>query len=45
MNDGAAHPAAGVRKPPREETALGERRAVPRVVYGDLRAARNLNGR
>jgi hypothetical protein len=31
-------PGAGVRKPPREETALGGRTAEPRL-YGDLIAA------
>ena len=31
-------PAAGVRKPPREETAIGEGGAVPRGRYGDLSA-------
>ena len=31
-------PAAGVRKPPREETAMGEGAAVPRGRYGDLSA-------
>jgi len=31
--------AAGVGKPPREETALWERRAVQQAGYGDLRAA------
>ena len=29
LNDGAACSAAGVRKPPKEETALEERRMVP----------------
>jgi hypothetical protein len=31
-------PAAGVRKPPREKTAIGEGAAVPRGRYGDLSA-------
>jgi hypothetical protein len=34
MSDGAASSAAGVRKPPREETALEERAAVPRALWG-----------
>ena len=38
-------PRAGVRKPPREETALGGTCAgAARSTYGDLRGARDLNG-
>jgi hypothetical protein len=33
MSDGAASSAAGVRKPPREETALGGRKAVPQALW------------
>ena len=33
MMDGAASSAAGVRKPPREETALGGRKAVPQALW------------
>jgi hypothetical protein len=33
MRDGAASSAAGVRKPPREETALGERKAVQQALW------------
>jgi hypothetical protein len=36
--DDAACTGAGVRKPPREETAIGEGAAVPRGRYGDLSA-------
>jgi hypothetical protein len=32
-------PAAGVRNPPREETAIGEGAAVPRGRYGDYMSA------
>ncbi len=32
LRDGAACSAAGVRKPPKEETALGGRRMVPRAL-------------
>jgi hypothetical protein len=39
--DGAATAVAGVRKPPREETALGKR-VTCRVHYGDLSTADNL---
>jgi hypothetical protein len=31
---GAAHTGAGVRKPPREETAMGERKAVRQALWG-----------
>ena len=30
---GTAYSGAGVRKPPREETALGERKAAPQVLW------------
>jgi hypothetical protein len=33
MSDGAASSAAAVRKPPREETALEERAAVPQALW------------
>jgi hypothetical protein len=37
---GASNPAAGVRKPPKEETAMGERVELPRALtYPDLTAA------
>jgi hypothetical protein len=35
-------PRAGVRKPPREETALGERAAVPRSLWGLERRGRGV---
>jgi hypothetical protein len=39
-------PGAGVRKPPREETAgVRAERCRGQPAYGDLRAARNLDGR
>jgi hypothetical protein len=37
LRDGTTYSAVGVRKPPREETALGEREAL-RQGYGDLSA-------
>jgi hypothetical protein len=33
-NGGGSNPAAGVRKPPGEETAMGERVVVPRALWG-----------
>ena len=33
-NGGASNPAAGVRKPPGEETAMGERVAAPQGLWG-----------
>jgi hypothetical protein len=38
LRDSAAYSAAGVRKPPRKETALGGRKEC-RERYGDLKAA------
>jgi hypothetical protein len=38
VTNGSAHAEAGVRKPPREETAMGELR-VCGALYGDLSAA------
>jgi hypothetical protein len=34
LRDGAAYSAAGVRNPPRKETALKGRRAVPQALWG-----------
>jgi hypothetical protein len=34
LRDGAAYSATGVRKPPREKTALGERKGVPQALWG-----------
>ena len=39
LRDVAAYSAAGVRKPPRKETALGGREAVPRALWGFERRA------
>ena len=42
MMDGAASSAAGVRKPPGEETALGGRKAVPQALWRFESSGRDL---
>ena len=42
LGDSVAYSAAGIRKPPRKETALGGRKAVPRALWGFGRRGRGM---